>query len=196
MQPPAGVVDYDPNWPTLFEEIRRRVEPPLADLAPAVEHVGSTAVPGLAGKPIIDVDVALAGASQVPIAIERLAVLGYMHKGDDGIVGREVFRPPLDGPYHHLYVVVGGSKPHRDHVDLRDYLRGHPDEARRYAERKRAIAHLLLTDREAYTSGKSDLVEAMLARARHFEHRPTNRTRSAAPEMMQTRDRAGGRQPW
>jgi GrpB-like predicted nucleotidyltransferase (UPF0157 family) len=154
-----------------FEEIRRRLEPALAGLAPALEHVGSTAVPDLAAKPIIDVDVVLADASQAPIAIERLAALGYEHQGDLGVVGREAFRPPPDGPYHHLYVVVEGSKPHRDHLDLRDFLRAHPDEAQRYAERKRAIAHLLLTDREAYTSGKGDLVEDMLARARRSEHR-------------------------
>lgn len=164
MDTPARVVDYDPAWPSTFEEIRRRIEPALTDVALAVEHVGSTAVPGLAGKPIVDLDVVLADASQVPMAIQRLVALGYVHKGDDGIVGREVFKPPVNGPYHHLYVVVEGSKPHRDHVDLRDYLRRHPEEARRYAEPKHEIAHLLLTDREAYTRGKSDLIEEMLAR--------------------------------
>jgi GrpB-like predicted nucleotidyltransferase (UPF0157 family) len=171
-QPPAQVVDYDSAWPDTFEEIRRRIELALSDVALVVEHVGSTAVPGLAGKPIVDLDVVVADASRVPIAIERLAAIGYEHQGDLGVIGREAFKPPADRPYHHLYVVVDGSRPHRDHVDLREYLREHPDEVHRYAERKRVIAHLLLADREAYTLGKSDLVEDMLARARATEPGP------------------------
>jgi GrpB-like predicted nucleotidyltransferase (UPF0157 family) len=168
----ARVVDYDPAWPITFEEIQRRIEPALTEVALVVEHVGSTAVPDLAGKPIVDLDVVVTNTSQVPIAIERLGALGYEHQGDLGVAGREAFRPPADGPYHHLYVVVAGSQPHRDHIDLRDYHRGHSDEAERYAERKREIAHLLLTDREAYSRGKSDLVEDMLARARRAESEP------------------------
>ena len=123
MRPPARVVDNDPAWPIAFEEIRSRLEPALADVALALEHVGSTAVPGLAAKPVIDVDVVVADATQVPIAIERLAALGYEHQGDLGVVGREAFGPLPGGPYHHLYVVVEGSEPHLDHVQLRDYLR-------------------------------------------------------------------------
>lgn len=172
VEPPAQIVDYDPVWPVAFDEIRGSIQPALADVALAVEHVGSTAVPGLAGKPIIDIDVVLAQASQVPAAIGRLDALDYWHQGDLGVVGREAFRSPPGGHYHHLYVVVEGSKPHRDHIDLRDHLREHPDEARRYAKRKRALAHLLVTDREAYTSGKSNLIEDMLARARRSERHP------------------------
>ena len=93
MDPPAAVVDYDPAWPTLFEEIRSRVEPLVADLDGWVEHVGSTSVPGLAAKPIIDIDVVVRTATQVALAVERLAVIGYIHQGDRGIVGREAFQP-------------------------------------------------------------------------------------------------------
>jgi GrpB-like predicted nucleotidyltransferase (UPF0157 family) len=177
VETPDRVVDYDPGWPATFEDIRRRVEPALADVAPVVEHVGSTAVPGLAGKPIVDLDVVVVDAERVPIAIERLSALGYEHQGDLGVAAREAFKPPADGPYHHLYVVVDGSRPHRDHVDLRDYLREHPDEAQRYADRKREIAHLLLTDREAYTRGKSDLVEDLLSRARRPKGRVNRSSR-------------------
>lgn len=170
--PSDRVVEYDPTWPTAFERIKSGLEPALAGVATSVEHVGSTAIPGLAAKPIVDVDVVVADLDDVPRAIERLASLGYVHQGDLGVAGREAFRPPREGPYHHLYVVVDGSEPHRNHMDLRDHLRRHPEDACRYAERKRELASLLTTDREAYTNGKSDIIEAMLARARASEPHP------------------------
>jgi GrpB-like predicted nucleotidyltransferase (UPF0157 family) len=69
-----------------------------------------------------------------------LAAAGWEHEGDLGIAGREAFRPPADTVYHHLYVVVAGRPAHRDHVDLRDFLRTHPDEAARYGELERRLA--------------------------------------------------------
>ncbi|HSD48781.1 MAG TPA: GrpB family protein [Actinomycetota bacterium] len=166
MESPGVVDDYDPTWPMVFEDLRARLAPALVGIATSIEHVGSTAVPGLAAKPIIDMDVVVPDAALVPAAIARLETLGYVHQGDLGISGREAFRPPIGGPYHHLYVVVEGTRPHRDHVDLRDYLRRHPDEAARYATRKQEVAHLLQTNREAYLTAKAGLVEEMLVQAR------------------------------
>jgi GrpB-like predicted nucleotidyltransferase (UPF0157 family) len=105
---PAVVVDYDPAWPAMFDAVRSRVWPAVAPIALAVEHVGSTAVPGLAAKPIIDVDVVVA-AADVGRAVRALAALGYEDEGDLGVPGREALRAPAtDLPYHHLYVVVAG----------------------------------------------------------------------------------------
>lgn len=163
---PAEVVDYDPRWPLWFAEIRGRLTPYLAEVPHRIEHVGSTAVPGLAAKPIIDVDVVVPSADLVPTAIARLAAAGYVHEGDQGITGREAFALPPDAVhYHHLYVVVGGNKAHRDHVLLRDHLRADAADRERYAARKRELAHLLTTDRSAYVTGKGALVEEMIARA-------------------------------
>ncbi len=165
-EPPSLIVDYDPTWPAVFERLRARLEPVLAGVAASIEHVGSTAVPGLVAKPIVDMDVVVPRASVVPAAIEHLEALGYVHQGDLGVTGREAFRPPETGPYHHLYVVIDGSPPHRNHIDLRDYLRRRPDDAERYGARKRALAHLLATHREAYVSAKSGIIAELLARAR------------------------------
>lgn len=163
---PAEVVDYDPRWPLWFAEIRARVTPYLADLPHRIEHVGSTAVPGLAAKPIIDLDIVVPAADLVPVAIERLAAAGYRHQGDQGIPGREAFALPAAAVhYHHLYVVVEGNKAHQDHVVLRDHLRLSAADRERYAARKRELAHLLTTDRTAYVDGKGALVEEMIARA-------------------------------
>jgi GrpB-like predicted nucleotidyltransferase (UPF0157 family) len=162
--PPAEVVAYDPRWPQWFAEISAALEPYLGELPHVIEHVGSTAVPGLAAKPIIDLDVVVPSAELVPTAIERLVAAGYRHQGDAGIPGREAFALPPDvAHYHHLYVVVEGNKPHRDHLLLRDHLRANTVDRERYAARKRELAHLLTTDRKAYVDGKGALVEELIA---------------------------------
>ena len=163
---PDEVVDYDPRWPLWFAEIRARITPYLTDLPHHVEHVGSTAVPGLAAKPIIDLDVVVPSADLVPAAIAGLVAAGYQHQGDLGITGREAFTLPPDATYyHHLYVVVEGNEAHQDHVLLRDHLRTDAADRERYAARKRELAHLLATDRAAYVDGKAALVQEMLKRS-------------------------------
>src|SRR5262245_23285042 len=89
MPGPVILVDYDPRWPDLCEQLRAAVAEVLGDLVVIVEHVGSTAVPGLAAKPIIDIDVVVPSLADIPEAIRRLAILGYVHRGDLGIPGRE-----------------------------------------------------------------------------------------------------------
>lgn len=164
--PRATVVPYDPAWPDVFASLRDRIAPALEGLDVRVEHVGSTSVPGLAAKPIIDLDVVVASPELVPVVVDRLAGLGYEHQGDLGIVGREAFRQPAGLPDHHLYVVVEGSAPYRDHVDLRDQLRANPADAERYARLKQEVAHLLSVDRGAYVEAKSALVQQLLAKRR------------------------------
>src|SRR6516165_10752214 len=104
MPEPVIIVDYDSRWPDLFEELRVPVVAALGDLVIVVEHIGSTAVPGLAAKPIIDMDVVVPSVADIPEAIGRLATLGYVHRGDLGIAGREAFTAPAGTPRHHLYM--------------------------------------------------------------------------------------------
>ena len=98
------VVDYDEAWPARFETLRARIWPALSDVALRVEHVGSTSVPGLAAKPIIDMTVVVAQRSDVPAVIERMATLGYRHQGTLGVEDREAFEHGPDLPRHNLYV--------------------------------------------------------------------------------------------
>jgi GrpB-like predicted nucleotidyltransferase (UPF0157 family) len=166
MEVPAVVTEYDPRWPGLFERLRDRLDAALARVAHETEHVGSTAVRGLAAKPIIDVDLVVADQTAVAPAVKALAAAGWQHGGDLGIKGREAFLPPADAAYHHLYLVVAGSRPHRDHIDLRDFLRAHPRHAARYAALKRQLAVLLETDRGAYARGKEDMIAEFLRMSR------------------------------
>jgi len=160
------IADYDPAWAGQFAEIAGRVRAAFAD-GPliAVEHIGSTAVMGLAAKPIIDIDVIIPSHSDVPGAIARLATLGYTHQGDLGISGREAFHTPPGTVPHHLYLCVCDNAEYRRQVTFRDYLRDHGDEAKRYEALKRDLAAQFPTDRAAYSADKSEFVEAALQKA-------------------------------
>lgn len=162
------VVDYDTSWPGAFEEIVAYVWPAVREVAVRIDHVGSTAVPGLAAKPVIDADVVVKDATVVEPVIERLSQVGYRWRGELGVAGREAFAAPEDPalPHHHLYLVVDGSRPHLDHVLLRDLLRGDPDARRRYGELKRANAVAAEGEIDAYVSAKAALVAKLLTRAR------------------------------
>ncbi len=165
MANPVVVVDYDPDWAQRFEFLRGRITVALGGLAAAVEHVGSTAVVGLAAKPIIDMDVLLISATALPEAIERLAALGYTHQGDLGIPEREAFLAPAKDFPHHLYVWPPNSREFQRHVAFRDYLRSHPQEAKAYGDLKQALAVKFVHDRAAYITGKEAFVGDLLRRA-------------------------------
>jgi len=162
---PIIIVDYDPNWAVTFRKLRARVGESLDDLPYSIDHVGSTAIPGAAAKPIIDIDVVLKSAVDMPKAIRVLEKAGYRHLGDLGITGREAFESPAGLPAHHLYVVVLGGRECTRHVRFRDYLRGHPEEMERYSILKKSLAQKFRNDREAYTEAKTAFIEAILRQA-------------------------------
>ncbi len=172
---PILVVDYDPNWPIIFAELSRVIAECLGELASAIEHVGSTSVPGLAAKPIVDFDVVVESRRAVLESIGRLARLGYIHQGDLGVPGREAFRHggdeevPRDGlgrkwPTHNLYVCSQDSEALAEHLAFRDFMRQNPKEATAYAELKRGLAKQFPHDMDAYVEGKTDFVKGILRR--------------------------------
>lgn len=164
MGKPVTIVPYNPDWVDTCNRLRDFVAPTLSDLAVTIDHVGSTAVPGLAAKPIIDIDVVVVSTENVPAAVNRLESLGYHHEGDLGIPGRDAFRAPEGLPEHHLYVWAAASSELRRHRMFRDYLRSHPDEAKTYQELKVALADQFTHDRETYTESKSEFINSRLKR--------------------------------
>jgi GrpB-like predicted nucleotidyltransferase (UPF0157 family) len=146
----------------------RRVWPVIDDIALRIDHVGSTAVPGLAAKPIIDMDIVVAAEEGVRRVIDRLAGSGYRWCGDLGVRGREVFKPTRDEglPAHHLYLVVENNRAHSDHWLLRDVLREDGEARARYAALKRRNAELAGRDMEVYVAAKASFVAELLTRAR------------------------------
>ena len=161
------VADYDPAWPEWFAQLRDRIWPAVEAHAVRVDHVGSTAVPGLAAKPIIDMDVVVADESAVRPVIEALRPLGYRWRGDLGIEGRQAFfQPESDLPSHHLYLVVDRNEAHLDHVLLRDLLIEDAEARERYGSLKRQNVELAAGDMDRYVALKHDLVQELLERAR------------------------------
>lgn len=159
------VVDYDPCWPTRFETLRARIVAALGSLADSIEHVGSTSVPGLAAKPIIDMDVVVVSAMDVPAAIERLGLLGYVHRGNLGIDGREAFESPPRQIEHHLYLCVRGSAALSNHLTVRNYLRHNPEAAIKYGMLKKRLAKQFPMDIDRYVDGKADFLVGVLREA-------------------------------
>jgi GrpB-like predicted nucleotidyltransferase (UPF0157 family) len=158
---PILIVEYDPSWPAVFQALRDRLSEALGPLAIAIEHVGSTGVPGLPAKPIVDLD-AIVRAVDVPAAISALERLGYRHEGDLGIDGREGFRCPPHVPRHHLYVCMEGSPALSNHLVFRDGLRAQREISREYAKLKTELASRHRNDRAAYTEAKSAFIQSVL----------------------------------
>jgi GrpB-like predicted nucleotidyltransferase (UPF0157 family) len=162
------VRDYDPQWPSWFDTVCRRVWPVVRDVARRIDHVGSTSVPELAAKPIIDMDIVVASEDDVRPVIDRLAMIGYQWRGDLGISGREAFKLVQDEglPPHQLYVVIDNNKAHLDHWLLRDLLREDAGARERYAALKRRNVELAKNDMDVYIAAKARFIAELLTRAR------------------------------
>ena len=158
------VVDYDRAWPARFEQLREEYERALAGVPiRGIEHVGSTSVPGLAAKPVIDIDIVVATA-QVPRAIEAMERVGFRSHGEQGIPDRWALQAPSDLPRTNTYVVVEDSLAVRNHLAVRDQLRHDVVLRDEYAALKRAIA-ASAQDIDEYVERKSSFLSAVLAQA-------------------------------
>jgi GrpB-like predicted nucleotidyltransferase (UPF0157 family) len=158
---PIVIVDYDLEWQVEFERLRQRAARAIGEVALSIEHVGSTAVPGLAAKPVIDL-VVVVRPGEVGVAIERLAAIGYVYRGDLGVEGREAFGVPTGERRHHLYVCPEDSGELLAQLAFRDRLRNEPELASAYADLKRQLAIRFRDDREAYTEAKTEFVTAAI----------------------------------
>lgn len=164
-----SVVEYDPGWPDLYEDLRAIIWPAIEDVAIDIHHVGSTSVPGLAAKPIVDIDIAVP-ARHISAIIERLASLGYAHRGDLGIAEREAFSAPDRMAAHHLYACNEHSVALRNHLALRDHLRSDAKAAKAYGTLKRKLAKQFPDDVDAYGQAKSAFIISVLQRGGSFSN--------------------------
>jgi len=164
---PITVVDYDPAWPVIFDRLRERIATALGSLAVRIEHVGSTAVPGLAAKPIIDIDTVIRALGDLPVAIESLEAIGYVHLPEikGGPPGCEAFDRPPGDPVHHLFVCTQDADQLHKHIAFRDYMRTHPDARAEYVALKRGLAARFSHDRLRYTESKTEFIERILLSA-------------------------------
>jgi len=160
MTKPVEVLPYDPAWPLRFEEVRKHLLSILSGQDVRVEHVGSTSVPDLAAKPILDIDIVLLDGANFTEVKALLEANGYLHLGDLGIFGREAFKyqgkPQL--MRHNLYVLQADADELKRHLTFRDWLRGHPQDREAYAQAKMASARQFPHDISAYIDAKSDVI--------------------------------------
>lgn len=161
-----AVVPYDSQWKAEFLKIEAALNHCLGGLALRIEHVGSTSVEGLSAKPIIDIDVVISDDLCFSTVAHRLATIGYWHRGDLGITGREAFgyRGEKAFQEHHLYVCRESGAELRRHLAFRDYLRGHRDAADEYGRIKQEAAWFYPHDIDGYIDYKGTFVREIYRR--------------------------------
>lgn len=164
------IVPYDPRWPGDFCAEAARIGAALGPLALRIDHHGSTAVPGLAAKPVIDIQVSVADVPAIDAYRQPLQSIGYTHvpHADDAFC--PFFHRPARWPHtHHVHVVRAGGAEERRTLAFRDYLRDRPDESRAYAELKIQLAvrfsAATFESRQAYADAKTEFVERVVAAA-------------------------------
>jgi len=164
------IVPYDPNWPSVFIAERDRIAAALGGLVLRIDHNGSTSVPGLAAKPIIDIQISVRRLQPLETFAAPLRSLGYVHvpHPDDSFC--PFFHRPATWPHtHHVHVVGSGGTEERRTLAFRDYLREHPDVAHEYEELKRGLAsqHTAsdFSSREAYAEAKTEFITNIIERA-------------------------------
>ena len=157
------ILPYDPQWAHEYEFEKQRLMTALGNTIIAIEHVGSTAVPGLAAKPLIDIVAAIDSFERLPAIIHALTAMGYEHM-PERISNERAFFPkgPRQRRTHHLSFVLQGSDAWRQTITFRDYLRQHPERRNAYAALKQQLASAHADDRYAYTAAKHDFIEQTL----------------------------------
>ncbi|PZD71466.1 hypothetical protein C1752_06385 [Acaryochloris thomasi RCC1774] len=167
------IVEYNLQWPVLFTQEAATISNALDDtLVKRIEHFGSTAVPGLAAKPIVDLLVEVRSLTEAQESvIQPLAALGYAYWSDNPDPERMFFvkgLPPNGPRTHHIHMVEADSVLW-ERLTFRDYLRSHPAEAEQYLQLKSQLAAQFSTDREAYTAGKTAFIQSMTQIAKQWK---------------------------
>jgi GrpB-like predicted nucleotidyltransferase (UPF0157 family) len=155
------MADHDPAWAVRYEQERARIVSALGDRVLRLDHVGSTSVPGLAAKPIIDIDLSVADPHDEAAYVPGLERAGYVLRVREPH-HRMLRTPALDV---HLHVCALGSEWERRHLVFRDWLRSHPDDRRRYEDVKRSLAARSWADMNDYADAKTDVIAEIMARA-------------------------------
>jgi GrpB-like predicted nucleotidyltransferase (UPF0157 family) len=170
---PIVVVPYDHAWPSLYEKERARIERAIGPWVEGIEHVGSTAVPGLAAKPVIDIMVGVKSLENSPILVERLVGIGYEYvpEFERVLPFRRYFRKTREGRRtHQVHLVERSNTEWWDrHLLFRDYLRADPEIAGEYARLKYELSDRFGEDRVAYTHAKNHFISEVVRRAQENE---------------------------
>ena len=165
---------YSGKWQVQFNQEQRRLHRTFGNRRHLLEHIGSTSVPGLAAKPIVDMALMIPSLRRLPLWIRDLEKAGYTYKGEYGLTDRHFFTLGNPVTTHHLHLVARGSEHWTRWMLFRDYLRAHPAEAEQYNAVKKNLARKFAKNRAAYTHAKTPFINRLLRRAAKWD-------RSTAP---------------
>jgi len=167
---PIVIVPYDPQWSILYAQEAARILAVTGGIVLAIEHIGSTAVPGLAAKPIIDMLAAVPELTAVDGCMESLQQLGYVDERIQVSDRRLFCKGPYNEGTHHLHFVRSGSAAWQLPIHFRDFLRSHPQAIEQYAALKQELAAMHGADLDGYTDGKGRFIAAALHQAADRSH--------------------------
>lgn len=170
-----NVIDYCPDWPVEYEKETAALRKALGEILVRVHHIGSTAVPGLAAKPVIDMLLEVTDLDALDALNASMRSLGYEPRGEFGIPGRRYFPKGGDARTHHVHAFAAGATQVLEHLAFRDYLRSHPKEIEAYGAVKRAASEAHRTDPKGYVAYKSAHVSALLNRALEWKQQQIER---------------------
>jgi GrpB-like predicted nucleotidyltransferase (UPF0157 family) len=160
------IVPYTPLWASLFQIEYRRLADALGSYALDIQHIGSTAVPGLAAKPILDIGIAVAAEADVAACIPLLAALDYTYRGDRGVDEGHFFdRGSKAQLTHYLHMLLISNPAWQNYLRFRDYLIAHPAIRNTYMQLKQELASQYAADRASYTAAKAAFIQHILAEA-------------------------------
>jgi GrpB-like predicted nucleotidyltransferase (UPF0157 family) len=153
------VVPYDAEWVRLFEKERGLLERVIGAIVVDVHHIGSTSIPHMAAKPIIDLLIEVTDIEAVDLYNDALAQLGYEARGENGLSGRRFFTKGGDQRTHHVHIFNENDPEVKRHLLFRDYLIAHPAEAQQYRTLKETLAQTYVNDIDSYVAGKHAFIQ-------------------------------------
>lgn len=168
------VVPHDPAWADAYQTEVHKLSAAFASDQAEFHHIGSTAIPGILAKPVIDIMVVVAKLERVEDWIPKMAVRGYEYRGEAGIPGRQFFRKDTNGVRsHHVHIFEAGHPNIAVQINFRDYLRAHPAEAQAYSRLKQELAARFRHSPEEYTEAKTDFITHINQLAEDWRKRQT-----------------------
>jgi GrpB-like predicted nucleotidyltransferase (UPF0157 family) len=162
----AEVVSYNSNWGEMYKKESGKIKNILNDIIIDIHHIGSTAIPGIKAKPVIDILVEVKNIEEVDKYNHKMKELGYEVMGEYGIPKRRFFRKGGNNRTHHLHIFQVGNEEIERHINFKEYLISHPDKGQEYSKLKEKLVNRFTFDVENYTNGKSDFIKEIDRKAR------------------------------
>jgi GrpB-like predicted nucleotidyltransferase (UPF0157 family) len=161
-----GVVSYNSNWKGMYKEESEKIKNVLSDIIIDIHHIGSTAIPGIKAKPVIDILVEVKDIEGVDQYNHKMKELGYEAMGEYGIPKRRFFRKGGNNRTHHIHIFQVGNEEIERHINFKEYLIAHPDKAREYSKLKENLVNKYTYNVENYTNSKSDFIKEIDKKAK------------------------------